>query len=300
MFARRAILLSGIGPAVLAVAFSALAAACSPASAAVPMVMLAYDRWVIRSKGWAWRLWRLYFPITAVVAIAAAWRVHAALAIAPVPSRSALENLLTESIVMWRYVALLAVPVGQAIVHDVRWITSPADPLALLALLAIAAAVAGAVSLRRRAPLASVGAIWFLAALAPTSSFVPLRDPMAEPRLYVAGAGLIFAVSSVLAPLLASRRAARVAATAALAVLGFAASTRTRIWQDPLILWTEAVQRAPGSWQAHFELAAALEEIGACDRAAPEYAAATRLNSALADRPREAWRSSCSQGRVER
>ena len=116
---------------------------------------------------------------------------------------------------------------------------------------------------------------------------------MAEPRVYVAAAGLIFAVVSVLAPFLAERRLVRLAATAALVILASAASTRSRVWINPLVLWTEAVERAPGSWQAHVELANALGEIGACDRAAQEYSAAVRLNPALPARPPEAWRPSC-------
>jgi hypothetical protein len=281
IFARRAVVTSGTAPAALTVGFGAVAAVSSPASAALPFVMLAYDRWVIRSKGWERRLWRLHLPVIAVVALASGWRLHAALTIVRVPAQSFVENLLTESIVIWRYAALLVVPVGQAIVHDVRRVVSPADPLALLALVAIVAAVAGAVRLRRKAPLAAVALIWFFAAVAPTSSLIPLRDPMAETRLYVAAAGLIFAVLAGLARVVADRRIARTAVAAALAVFAFTASTRTRVWRDPLTLWTEAALRAPGSWQAHFQLARALGEAGQCDRAKQEYLAAVRLNATL-------------------
>jgi hypothetical protein len=111
---------------------------------------------------------------------------------------------------------------------------------------------------------------------------------------------LIVAVASVLAPFLAERKVVRLAATVVLVMLASAASTRSRVWTNPLDLWTEAVARAPGSWQAHVELAHALEEIGACDRAAQEHSAAARLNPALSGRPREAWRPACSQGRVSR
>jgi len=290
----------GPGPAALAIGFGAAAASASPAGAALPVVMLAYDRWVLRTTGWQRRLWRMYLPVAAVAAVAGAWRLRAAWTVDLVPSRSVLDNLLTQSIVIWRYVRLLVFPAGQSIVHDVRWVDSPADPLALLAVAAIALAVAAAVRLRRGAPMAAVGAIWFLAALAPTSSLIPLRDPMAEPRSYVAAAGLMFAVVSVLARFLAERRVARLTALAALMILASAASTRSRLWSDPLLLWTEAVARAPSSWQAHAELANALGEIGACDRAAQEYSAAVRLNPALPVRPREAWRPSCPSARGER
>jgi hypothetical protein len=257
--------------------------------------MLAYDGWVLRTARLQRRVWRVYVPLLAAVGAAGAWHVHSTLQVDRAPSRNFLENLMTESVVIWRYVGLLLVPAGQSVVHDVRWITSPADPWALLALTAIAAAVAGAVRFRRTAPLAAVGLIWFFTALAPSSSVIPLRDAMAEHRLYVAGAGLIFAVAAVLAPLLAGRRAARIVATTALAILAFGTIARNRVWGDPLALCTEAVQRAPGSWQAHFELAELLKEDGQCNRAEQEYAAAVGLNPRLPPQPRDVWRPSCSQ-----
>ncbi len=45
---------------------------------------------------------------------------------------------------------------------------------------------------RRRFPLASYGWFVFLILLAPTSSFVPIRDPMAERRMYLPFIGLLF------------------------------------------------------------------------------------------------------------
>jgi hypothetical protein len=300
MFGRRAILRSSRIDVAVAIGCGAVAVASSSAGAALPVVMLAYDGWVLRTPGWRRRVWRVYAPALAAVAAVGAWRIHAALQLDRVPSRNFLENLMTESIVIWRYVGLLVVPAGQSIVHDVRWITSPADPWALLALAAIAAAVAGALRLRRTAPLAAIGLIWFFAALAPSSSVIPLRDAMAEPRLYVAGAGLIFTVAAVLAPLLAKRRAARVVATAALAILALVTIARNRVWSDPLALGTEAVQRAPGSWRSHFELAELLKEDAQCDRAEQEYSAAVRLNPRLPPQPRDVWRPSCSQSPVQR
>jgi protein O-mannosyl-transferase len=300
IFGRRAILRSSRIDATAAIGCGAVAVASSSAGAALPIVMLAYDGWVLRTPGWRRRVWRVYAPALAAVAAVGAWRIHAALQLDRVPSRNLLENLMTESIVIWRYVGLLVVPAGQSIVHDVRWITSPADPWALLALTAIAAAVAGALWLRRAAPLAAIGLIWFFAALAPSSSLIPLRDAMAEPRLYVAGAGLIFAVAAVLAPLLAKRRVARVIATAALATLALVTIARNRVWSDPLALGTEAVQRAPDSWRSHFELAELLKEDGQCDRAEQEYSAAVRLNPGLPPQPRDVWRPSCSHSPVQR
>lgn len=292
--ARRAILESSALAGGLAVVFGAVALGSSAAAAGLPIVVWAYDAWVLRDGGWRRRAWRIYLPISTAVGLACAWHVLTVLALDRVPPRSPVDNLLTEAIVVWRYVALLVAPTGQSVVHDVHWVTRLADPVALGALGAAAVALTGAIALRRRAPLLSVGLIWFFVALAPTSSVVPLRDAMAEPRMYVAGAGLLFAAAAALSRPLATSPGVRAAAAAVLAALAILTYSRNAIWSDSLRLWEEAVRRAPRSWQAHAEYAEVLKEAGQCERAMAEYAAAVRLNSHLPAHPPEGWRPSCS------
>jgi protein O-mannosyl-transferase len=120
--------------------------------------------------------------------------------------------------------------------------------------------------------------VWFVAVLAPSSSLVPLRDAMAEPRAYLASAGLFLAAASALAGPLASRRLVRAVALAAVVVLGIQTYQRNRLWSDPMKLWEESVQRSPDAWQARLGHADLLREIRRCDLAAPEYEAALALN----------------------
>ena len=108
-------------------------------------------------------------------------------------------NVLTQAIVIWRYVALLVWPHGQSIMHAVHRVTSPADPLALAALAGLAVVGAVAFTRRRSAPLLTLGVLWFLAVLAPSSSIIPLREGMAEHRVYLASAGLFLVVAQQLA-----------------------------------------------------------------------------------------------------
>src|SRR5439155_1665222 len=69
---------------------------------------------------------------------------------------------------------------------------------AILAAIALAAAIVVAVRARARLPLAAVGAVWFIAAIAPSSSIVPLREGMAEHRVYLASGGLFLAMAAAL------------------------------------------------------------------------------------------------------
>jgi tetratricopeptide (TPR) repeat protein len=276
-FARRAIVTSSVLAGVMATLFGAFAAASSGAAAALPVVILAYDVWVLREAGWKRRIWRAYLPAMMVIAIAVAWDLRAVLSIGRVPERGPVGNLLTQAIVIWRYAGLLILPIGQSIVHQVRWVSSAANPLGLLALAGIAAAIAAAVRARHSAPLVAFGTIWFFATLAATSTIVPLRDAMAEHRTYVPAAGLLLAAASLLARPLATRRAARGVAVAVLAVLTVLTYVRQTVWAEPLRLWEESVRRSPEAWQARLGYAEILREIGRCDRAIPEYQAALRL-----------------------
>jgi protein O-mannosyl-transferase len=278
-FARRAVVRRSRTAGILAALFGALALASSSSAAALPLLALAYDAWVLRLPGWRVRAARWYAPATLAVFIAVSWHLTGIMA-APVPPRGFFDNLLTQGIVIWRYAALLVVPYPQAIVHDVRWVTSPFDAAglaALTALVALAAALAAAIRVRHTHPLVAFGLVWFVAVLAPTA-IVPVRDPMVEHRLYLAGSALFLAGASVLFVPLARRRAARVALTALLAVLAVQTYTRSVLWSDPMKLWAEAVAVSPGAWQAHLGYAELLREVGSCDRAAPEYEAALRMN----------------------
>jgi protein O-mannosyl-transferase len=278
MFGRRAILKGSTSSGVLAAAAGLLAFGASAAGASLPVVLLVYDAWLLRTGDWRRRLWRAYIPGMAVVAAGLAWGLYMG---GPISWVLLLHSLITESIVVWRYLGLVLVPWRQAAVHDARSVDSLADPLALLAIAAFAGAIAAAIRLRRLAPLVSVGAIWFFAALAAISTIVPMHALMAEPRVYLASMALLLAVFAGLAPLLASRRAPRSVATAVLAILVVLTSMRIRVWSDPLLLWTEAVERSPGSWLAHFGFSEALKEAGQCDRALKEFAVAGDLNPHL-------------------
>jgi protein O-mannosyl-transferase len=282
MFARRAIVRSNGTSAAIAAAFGAGAIASSRAAAALPLVVLVYDAWVLRAPKCRWRVTRIYAPAMAFVVVALSWHLRAALAADPVPARGMIGNLLTESIVAWRYVALLLVPYGQSPVHDVHWATGPADFPALIAAAAMIGVVAAAIRMRESAPLVAFGVVWFVATLAPTTSVVPLRDAMAEPRMYLPGAGLLLAAASVLWRPLACRPGFRSAGAVVLVVLGLVTYTRNRAMANPRDVWREAARRAPHAWQAHLEYAESLREAGRCDEARAEYEAARALNGQLA------------------
>jgi tetratricopeptide (TPR) repeat protein len=235
------------------------------------------------------RLWRVFVPGLLVALAIAVYRL-AALRQA-VGTGSPLLNLLTQSIVIWRYIRLLVWPAGQSIMHAAGRVTSPADPAALLAAAALLGLAVLAIRVRRRAPMVAFGVLWFLITLAPSSSVVSLAEVMAEHRVYLASAGIFIAIAGAAAWALETRRNATrgfpvgYAAIAGvfLTVLFALTMIRNHVWADPAALWAEATVHAEGMWEPHYALADTLRERGNCGAAVPEYRKVVELSPANRD-----------------
>jgi tetratricopeptide (TPR) repeat protein len=144
----------------------------------------------------------------------------------------------------------------------------------LIALLALAAA---AWRYRRRYSLIAFGFFVFLVAMAPTSSVLPIRDPIAERRLYFGILGLILATAGALSRVNLQRNT--LAAACGVVLLIFAAVTHARaeVWSDPIALWQDTVEKSPEKARAHFQLGSAYAEAGECAQAAAEYEKTARF-----------------------
>lgn len=286
--ARRALRGGGTGWWIAASFGWVLAAASRETGALVPVIVLAYDRLLrpgddaARSR----RLWRLHGPLLLVLAAGAALRLRTFLgAESPVLPRTMAENLQTELVILWRYVRLLLWPAGQSLVHPAQRIASPLAPKVLLAAAGLLAVAVLCWLLRRRYPLAVFGAIWFLVFIAPSSSFVPLAELMAEHRLYLASGGIFIIAAVALGHLAAwwrraERRPANAPRTLAIAVvvvLALLTVERNRIWIDAATLWRDAAQKAPLTWAPHYGLAQVLRQRGDWGGAIAAYRRAVAL-----------------------
>jgi predicted TPR repeat methyltransferase len=279
--ARAAFLRGGIAWAATAILWL-LAMLSKEVGLVFPVVMLAYD-WLLLPDSPTRRRRRLralYLPCLVLLIAAGAFRLSRASG--PMTTEAPLLNLWTQSIVVWRYIGLILVPVGQSIMHSVHRVTSLVDARALVALAALAGAVAAAVVMRRRQPLVAFGVLWFVTVIAPSSSVVTLREGMAEHRAYFATAGLIMALVAIVSGTLLRSRVrpgTGVAAIVAvlLAALGALTVVRNQVWRDPAQLWTEATVQAAGMWEPHYALADVLRESGDCESAIREYQAVVKM-----------------------
>ena len=189
-----------------------------------------------------------------------------------------LEYLLTQCLVIPRYLRMVVLPWGFNIDHDVAAVTDIGG-----AVLAGAAFLIGLLALGlyavRRWPVVGFGVLWVFVALSVESSLLPIRDPMVEHRMYLPMAGVALAGGYVFAVALWRRRvAALAAATAVVLVLAALTFARNEVWRNPLALWQDALAKSPGKARVLGNVGAALHLEGRWKEAIPLYCKALALD----------------------
>jgi tetratricopeptide (TPR) repeat protein len=189
-----------------------------------------------------------------------------------------LENAAVSAV---RYLGDLAWPAGLAPFYPFPEAGLPAwqwgGALALLA-----GATAGALALRRRAPFALAGWLWYLAALAPVAGIVQVGgQARADRYTYLSQIGVAIALSwgggALVARLAAGPRRAAVrtvaaaAAAAWIVALSIAGWRQTRSWRDSETLFTRVIAVTEPHWLPHDNLGQALFAAGRLGEAEAVY-----------------------------
>ncbi|HET8947607.1 MAG TPA: tetratricopeptide repeat protein [Candidatus Polarisedimenticolia bacterium] len=245
---------------------------------AVALPAIALVVWIVAER----RPWRpavlralvLVFPVLAFLALRTTFLGAVG---RQVYARSPESNLLVQSIVSLRFLALTLVPYGQSIDH-----VQPVPPLAAAvgALLVCGALVGVSIlaAARARGTATRLGAAGVLIGAASLALYwvVPVADVMPERRVYLLMLGAAYAVSGA-AFALASRGVWPVLLLAAL--LAPALRARAVLWSDSRRLWEEAARENPGRARPLINLGVIAADRG--DRAQ----AAALLDRALALEP---------------
>ena len=243
----------------------------------LPILLLLTDLYWIKGGIRANAL--LYGQLAAggVVAGATVWRVLRAADTAGfhVPGLTPLSYLYTQGRVFWAYLRLLALPFGLNVDPDVAISQTPLDHGAIFGLLAIAALLAGAWIFRKRCPLAAFGVLVFVLLLLPTSSIVPIKDPMAEHRVYLPFLGFALVPLEFLRRMKLRQRL--MIEVPALLVLLLLTYQRSALWGDPLALWRDSAAKSPRKVRPRFQLAYAYWQQQNCPKAVENFEIASRL-----------------------
>jgi tetratricopeptide (TPR) repeat protein len=171
---------------------------------------------------------------------------------------SRLQYLWTQPFVIVHYLLSFVLPVGLSADSDWTLLPSPLDDRVQVGVLALAGLVAVAWRCSRTPegrPIA-LGLLWFLLALLPTSSVIPLAEVLNDHRPFFANAGLVLAAGQALALLArrvlgpGTRRLAVGAGLGAALLLGahgWGVHLRNEVWRTEESLWRDVTLKSPGN-----------------------------------------------------
>jgi hypothetical protein len=183
--------------------------------------------------------------------------------------------VLTQSRVIPRYFALVVLPWGFNIDHDVPFARDIAEVAPGIALLA--AIVAFGLYAAYRWPIVGFAVLWVFVALS-VESLMPLYDPMNEHRMYLAMLGPALLVGYGFARWRSvSPVPARLAAAAVIVALVALTATRNEVWRTQRALWQDAATKSPHKARPFLNLGTALFQEGDLQGAMDLYCQALRI-----------------------
>lgn len=202
--------------------------------------------------------------------------LHAGLSVPRLPPTL---YLATQLRVIPTYLRLLVWPVGQCADWDFPPSESLFEPAVLGGALFVGGIICAAIVVwshlgrlagdaRALARTVIFGALTFFLVLAPSSSILPLIDPLAERRVYLASLGLFIAAATAATLAIrsvAGSRARRVGvalAFTAIVAAGVATARRSAVWTTPVAFWADAAEKAPQKARVHLNLGTALFDAG--------------------------------------
>jgi tetratricopeptide (TPR) repeat protein len=225
--------------------------------------------------------WRLYAPLAAgaCLAVAFVWSYvsHDAMIGFHVKGLAWYQYFFTECRAVYGYIGLFLWPAGLTVDHDFPVSLTLFSNGAAFALAGLAALAGAAVYYRKRYPLAAYGFFVFLLLLAPTSSFIPIRDVYVERRLYLPFLGLLIMAMEPLRRVELQPKLLAAVLACVCVVPAYLTWSRAHVWATPLALWQDSAAKSPNKVRARIGLGNAYIHAGRCMEAAREYEAAAKL-----------------------
>jgi tetratricopeptide (TPR) repeat protein len=259
-----------------------------------PLALLLWDILIRRLRGPRLRselLWR-HLPFWLVLGYAAVMALtharYSTLMHFSVGIRPLWEHLLSELHAAMVATVLYVTPWNQTIDHDLPVIRSILEWPAWLELSGFFSVIAATIWLSRREPWAAFGMAWFILQLLPTT-LIPRNDLLSERNVYLASFGLLLA--GTVLTLRAARAliaafpqgqylviGCRTLGASVVVMLCLLTYHRNALYQDAVLLWSDAVDKAPRKARPHNNLGHALATRGEWEAAIDEFRLAVTLD----------------------
>jgi tetratricopeptide (TPR) repeat protein len=263
----------GWGRSVLLLSLFACALASKEHTVTLPALFLMADLFWSAEQPIAVvrRNWRLYLPILCggLVAARLIWILVRNSSSAGFEHAGVtwLSYAQTQCRVFFLYLRLLFIPVRQNFDYDLPWSPNRFDLGAFTLLLIILALAVTAWRLRKRFPVGSFGLLVFMLLVAPTSSVIPIKDAIAERRLYLPMLGFVLVACELMIHL--TREAASTMAFASAVILAASIATyqRSQVWTNEVGLWEDTVAKSPNKLRGYSHLVHGLVQSHRCREA---------------------------------
>jgi protein O-mannosyl-transferase len=275
--------------AVAVLFLSGLALTAKEDTIALPALLLLTDIWWSPGSRWEGiaRNWKIYVPLIlgGLLGVALLWNLitHSTTAGFGFKQFTWYQYFFTEWRAIFVYLGMFLWPANLTLDWDFPISHTVLEHGAIIWLVILLALLATAWRLRQRFPLASYGFFVFLILLSPTSSILPIKDPVAERRIYFAMLGLLLIAVDVLARLKVDRQALAAGALVLVLLAGFATHARAAVWSDELSIWEDTACKSPGAWRPHFQLGFAYYKAQRYDLALQEFEKTAQIHPSDAD-----------------
>jgi protein O-mannosyl-transferase len=226
--------------------------------------------------------WRFYVPV-AFASIAGSFFIWSYVSHDPtigfhLKGLAWYQYFFTECRAVFGYVWFFVFPVGLNVDHEFAESLTIFDHGAIIAMGVLALLICAAYICRRSLPLACYGFLMFVILLAPTSSFVPIRDVFVERRMYLPFIGLLLILLEPLRRLRVPTKSLVLILVCLCLAPAYLTWRRAAVWTSAIRLWEDSVATAPAKTRPHVGLGNAYMHDNRCPEAAREYAAAYQLS----------------------
>lgn len=298
--------LCSLAPAAASLVCGVLAIGCKEIAVTLPVMLLFLELFLFRGR----LLTRRFFSICGILLVLALGLVLLTRQDSSLHDflmaldRATAENhyisrgsyFLTELRVMATYLRLLCLPLGQSLLYDYPIYTSLLSLPVMASLLLHLALLSSAVLLYRRSGrahpecdatparlqrLVALGIVWFYCTMSVESSIFPISDVIFEHRIYLPSFGFFLAAAAGAAWVFhrhAYGKSAWLLLSLLCLVLGGVTVARNQLWNNPLALWQDTVEKAPNEDLALVNLAGEYMKLNKPDMALPLFVKALELN----------------------
>ncbi|HOW35726.1 MAG TPA: tetratricopeptide repeat protein [Candidatus Omnitrophota bacterium] len=191
---------------------------------------------------------------------------------------SRVEYLLTQVRVIVTYIRLLFIPVNQNLDYDYPLAYHLLKPEMALSFLFLGAVIFYGFRMLKNQRLIAFSLFWFFIVLIPESSIFPIPDVIFEHRLYIAVAGFAMLVCTWLSLFVRNRGRRIFFLSLIVLALGVLTYARNVLWENPVTLYLDVVQKSPFKARPHNNLGILYRELGWVDLAEGEYKKAITLD----------------------